>query len=220
MSPVLQATFTSASRYRLYQFGTRAQQLRCFCATVPRSSHPYLVWAPDHTDDEALARRMAVRPKHFISANKYIKQGILKVAGGLITPESQDAAPADKKFVGSVLLYEADSIEDVRKLVEQDIYWTENVVSLVYKPIQLDPKYPGIETLVEQREIDNSSDADGHNTPRQSGDHTANHRRLMTWCYEVCSDRWRIKGCTGLDSRVNKFFHLNYVTTEISATGL
>ena len=52
-----------------------------------------------------------------------------EVAGGLITPESQDAAPADKRFVGSVLLYEADSIEEVRKLVEQDIYWTENVVS-------------------------------------------------------------------------------------------
>jgi hypothetical protein len=59
----------------------------------------------------------------------------LEVAGGLITPESQDAAPADKKFVGSVLLYEADSIEDVRKLVEQDIYWTENVVSWTTIPI-------------------------------------------------------------------------------------
>lgn len=53
----------------------------------------------------------------------------IEVAGGLITPESQDAAPGNKKFVGSVLLYEADSIEDVRKLVEQDLYWTENVVS-------------------------------------------------------------------------------------------
>lgn len=53
----------------------------------------------------------------------------LEVAGGLITPESQDAATADREFFGSVLLYEAESIEDVRKLVEQDIYWTENVVS-------------------------------------------------------------------------------------------
>jgi len=68
---------------------------------------------------------MAVRPRHFIIANKYIKQGILKVAGGLITPESLNTA--DKKFVGSVLLYEAESIEDARKLVEQDLYWTENV---------------------------------------------------------------------------------------------
>lgn len=59
----------------------------------------------------------------------------IEVAGGLITPESQDAALADKKFVGSALLYEADSIEDVRKLVEQDVYWTENVVSWFTSPI-------------------------------------------------------------------------------------
>jgi len=110
----------SASRWLL----CRPTQLRHFRSTIPRA-HPYLVWAPDYTDDGALARRMAVRPRHFIIANKYIKQGILKVAGGLITPESLNTA--DKKFVGSVLLYEAESIEDARKLVEQDLYWTENV---------------------------------------------------------------------------------------------
>lgn len=142
--------FASVTRSILHRFGdTPTQQLRRFSASVPRS-HTYLVWAPDYADDGALARRMTVRPRHFITANKLIKQGILseqrrlgrveyaassltrsfiEVAGGLITPESQDAAPADKKFVGSVLLYEADSIEEVRKLVEQDLYWTENVVS-------------------------------------------------------------------------------------------
>lgn len=70
---------SNVSRSCLYQFGTRAQQLRRFRATVPRS-HPYLVWAPDHTDDGALARRMAVRPSHFVTANKHIKQGILSVS--------------------------------------------------------------------------------------------------------------------------------------------
>ncbi|KAG1716100.1 hypothetical protein ID866_1072 [Astraeus odoratus] len=99
---------------------------RCFSSTIHRQQ-TYLVWAPDYTDDGALARRMAVREKHFVTANKLIKQGILKVAGGLITPETQDAAPADRKFVGSALLYEAESLEAVRKLVEQDLYWTENV---------------------------------------------------------------------------------------------
>lgn len=73
---------------------------------------------------------MAVRQKHFITANKLIKQGILKVAGGLLTPEiseTQDAAPGNRKFVGSALLYEAENLEAVRRLVEQDLYWTENV---------------------------------------------------------------------------------------------
>ncbi|KAF9244984.1 hypothetical protein BU15DRAFT_41479 [Melanogaster broomeanus] len=114
----------ATSRSILHRCGAR--QLRCFSSTV-RRSHPYVVWAPDYTDEGALARRMAVRPKHFVTANKLIKQGILKVAGGLMTPESQHAAPEDRKLVGSVLIYEAENIEAARKLVEQDLYWTENV---------------------------------------------------------------------------------------------
>ncbi|KAI6121344.1 hypothetical protein F5141DRAFT_998410, partial [Pisolithus sp. B1] len=92
-----------------------------------QSQQTYIVWAPDCTDEGALARRMAVRQKHFVTANKLIKQGILKVAGGLLTPETQDAAPGNRKFVGSALLYEAENLEAVRKLVEQDVYWTETV---------------------------------------------------------------------------------------------
>ncbi|KAF8441437.1 hypothetical protein L210DRAFT_3398717 [Boletus edulis BED1] len=124
---MVSSAFVSTSRSVLNRYGSiHTQQLRYFCASAPRSN-TYLVWAPDHTDGGALARRMAVRPRHFVTANKHIKQGILKVAGGLLTPESENAPPADKTFFGSVLLYEADSIEDVRKLIEQDLYWTENV---------------------------------------------------------------------------------------------
>lgn len=69
-----------ASRY-LYRFrSTRPQQLRGFSLGVPRF-YSYLVWAPDCMDSGALARRMAVRPKHFITANKQIKQGILSELG-------------------------------------------------------------------------------------------------------------------------------------------
>jgi hypothetical protein len=39
--------------------------------------HHYMVWAPDYTDEGALARRMAIRPKHFVGVNKVIKQGVL-----------------------------------------------------------------------------------------------------------------------------------------------
>lgn len=85
------------------------------------------MWAPDNTDEGALARRTAVRQKHFVTANKLIKQGILKVAGGLLTPDTQDAAPGNRRFVGSALLYEAENLDAVRKFVEQDLYWTENV---------------------------------------------------------------------------------------------
>lgn len=86
-----------------------------------------MVWAPDYTDEKALSRRMAVRPKHLATANKHIEQGILKVAGGLIIPEVEDAASGSRKFFGSALLFEAESLEAVRNLIKQDVYWTENV---------------------------------------------------------------------------------------------
>ncbi|KAG0702982.1 hypothetical protein DFH29DRAFT_804155 [Suillus ampliporus] len=89
--------------------------------------HQYMVWAPDYTDGGTLARRMAVRPKHMLGANKLIKQGVIKVAGGLLTPESQDAESQDRKIVGSALIYEAESLEDVRSFVEADLYWKEGV---------------------------------------------------------------------------------------------
>ncbi|KAG1745494.1 uncharacterized protein EDB91DRAFT_1019107, partial [Suillus paluster] len=74
-----------------------------------------------------LVRRMTIRPKHMLGANKLISQGIIKVAGGLLTPESQDAEPHNRKFMGSALIYEAESLEDVRRLVEADLYWTEGI---------------------------------------------------------------------------------------------
>ncbi|KAG1727599.1 hypothetical protein EDB19DRAFT_191617 [Suillus lakei] len=89
--------------------------------------HHYMVWAPDYTEEGTLARRMAIRPKHLLGAKKLIAQGSMKVAGGLLTPESQDAEPQDRKFVGSALIYEAESLEDVRRRVEADLYWKEGV---------------------------------------------------------------------------------------------
>lgn len=86
-----------------------------------------MVWAPDYTDEKALSRRMAVRLKHLATANKLIEQGILKVAGGLIIPEVEYAVSDSRKFFGSALLFEAESLEAVRKVIEQDVYWTENV---------------------------------------------------------------------------------------------
>ena len=45
-----------------------------------------------------------------------------------MTPES--ILTSEKKMVGSVLICEAESIEDVKKMVEGDIYYTSGVVSL------------------------------------------------------------------------------------------
>ena len=47
-----------------------------------------------------------------------------------MTTESVAAAPSDKKFVGSCMIYEAEDLEAVRKLVEDDVYHKTGVVRM------------------------------------------------------------------------------------------
>ena len=44
-----------------------------------------------------------------------------------VTPESI-AEGAEKKPQGSLLIFEADSLEEVKQIIERDIYFTEKVV--------------------------------------------------------------------------------------------
>lgn len=51
--------------------------------------------------------------------------------GPLLTADSADSAPADRKFYGSCLVLEAENLEAARKLIENDIYYTSGVVSVL-----------------------------------------------------------------------------------------
>jgi hypothetical protein len=46
----------------------------------------------------------------------------------MITPESLEPG-AEKKMVGSFMLFEAESVEEVKKILEKDPYYAANVVS-------------------------------------------------------------------------------------------
>ncbi|PCH35759.1 hypothetical protein WOLCODRAFT_156458 [Wolfiporia cocos MD-104 SS10] len=87
--------------------------------------HKFIVYAPDATDPDAFQRRLSVRPKHVEKAADLHRDGIIKVGGAMLTPESLTSD--EKKMVGSVLIYEASNIEAVRKIVEEDIYYTSGV---------------------------------------------------------------------------------------------
>ena len=52
----------------------------------------------------------------------------LDVGGAMLSPESVEPG-GEVKMVGSVLVFEAETIEEVRKTVESDIYYTSGVVS-------------------------------------------------------------------------------------------
>lgn len=47
----------------------------------------------------------------------------------MITPESIESEDAPPKALGSCVIYEAENIEVVRKMVESDIYYTSGVVN-------------------------------------------------------------------------------------------
>ncbi len=47
----------------------------------------------------------------------------------MTTPETVTLAPAEKKLIGSAVIFEAGSLQEVRDIVEGDIYWKAGVVS-------------------------------------------------------------------------------------------
>ncbi|KAJ7054483.1 hypothetical protein C8F01DRAFT_491451 [Mycena amicta] len=87
--------------------------------------HRFFVHAPDKTDPDAFTRRLSVRTKHLEVARKAIDDGRIRVAGALLTPESLNSE--DKKMIGSTFIIEADNIEQVQKMIEEDIYYTSGV---------------------------------------------------------------------------------------------
>ncbi|TRM70092.1 hypothetical protein BD626DRAFT_392804 [Schizophyllum amplum] len=84
----------------------------------------FLVYAPDRTEEGTFEKRMSVRPAHLENAASLISSGA-GVVGALATPESANSPT--KRMVGSVLIVEAESIEEVKAKVEADIYYTSDV---------------------------------------------------------------------------------------------
>jgi len=93
-------------------------------STTPAKSQ-FVIWAPDYTDAEALNRRLAVRGQHIQKVVELFKTGVIKTGGVTITPETY--LTESKKMSGSMLVVEMESLEAVRKYVEEDVYWSGNV---------------------------------------------------------------------------------------------
>ena len=79
----------------------------------------YAVVALDGTDDEAPARRAAVREKHLEGASALHAAGSMFTGGALIGDNGQ--------MIGTLMVLEAESEEAVRKLIESDIYTRQGV---------------------------------------------------------------------------------------------
>ncbi|KAI8322080.1 hypothetical protein GQ54DRAFT_260614 [Martensiomyces pterosporus] len=80
------------------------------------SKKSYVIIIEDFKDADALSRRLAARPTHLAEATKRRGQGVL-VSGGAILDSHESG-----KMVGSALVVNADSKEEVLELLRTDPY--------------------------------------------------------------------------------------------------
>lgn len=74
----------------------------------------FIVIAHDHTDTDALKRRLAVRESHLVGARALKKDGTLLLGGALLTDHTESG-----KMIGSVMIFSAESKDEVKKLIEK-----------------------------------------------------------------------------------------------------
>jgi uncharacterized protein YciI len=74
----------------------------------------YLVIAWDGRDPEALQRRQAVREQHLREIQPAVDGGVVQLGGAILDDEGQ--------MIGSALVVEAASREELDALLRQDIY--------------------------------------------------------------------------------------------------
>ncbi|KZV89132.1 hypothetical protein EXIGLDRAFT_150652 [Exidia glandulosa HHB12029] len=100
---------------RSYSWALRSAS-RAMSTSAPKL---FLVTAPDYSDSNALARRLAVRDSHLEEARKMKADGILQLGGAMLDDSGN--------MVGSTLLIATDSLESARELMERDYYYRHDV---------------------------------------------------------------------------------------------
>lgn len=121
---------------------------RAMSSTSSAKLPKFFVWAPDSTTEGTLARRYEVRGQHLETIQPLIDAGVLRalflcclscvsvlmfdyaeVGGMLVDPDATESEGTTKQAVGSLLIFQAETLSDVKKMVESDIYYTSGVVS-------------------------------------------------------------------------------------------
>ena len=79
----------------------------------------YVVTAWDGTDDGALDRRLATRPRHLERIEPFVESGNALVGGAILDD--------DGRMIGSVLVMEFETRDALDEWVRNDPYTTEGV---------------------------------------------------------------------------------------------
>ncbi|KAF9453920.1 hypothetical protein P691DRAFT_811686 [Macrolepiota fuliginosa MF-IS2] len=89
--------------------------------------HRFLVYAPDRTEEGTLQKRLSVRQAHLDGAKNHFSNGLVRVGGAMVTPESIASPEAPKKMIGSAFIFEAENIDQVWDAIKNDVYYTSGV---------------------------------------------------------------------------------------------
>jgi uncharacterized protein len=79
----------------------------------------FLIQAFDHTDVDALNRRMKARENHLAIAKKMHADGEIIIAGAVLNN--------DEKMIGSAMIVEMDSLQEVEQWLSEEVYIKDNV---------------------------------------------------------------------------------------------
>ena len=79
----------------------------------------YVVIAKDGTDEAAPERRQQVRLQHLEGIKPAVESGFLQLGGAFLNSQGD--------MIGSMMMLEANSEEEVRAFLEKDIYRKANV---------------------------------------------------------------------------------------------
>ncbi|KAG0316991.1 hypothetical protein BGZ97_006074 [Linnemannia gamsii] len=85
-------------------------------ATANAAKQQFILIARDFKDPEAITRRLDTRTKHLAEARELKKSGQIHYAGALFSDHSDSG-----KMVGSVIVFQAENAEEVRKIVERNM---------------------------------------------------------------------------------------------------
>ncbi|KAF9977496.1 hypothetical protein BGZ73_005883 [Actinomortierella ambigua] len=94
--------------------GQRNFSVSAAAASATAAKKQFLVVAWDYTDADAVKRRLDVRPAHLKDAQALKASKTLQAGGAILTDHTENG-----KMKGSIMIFNADSEDEVRKLVEK-----------------------------------------------------------------------------------------------------
>ncbi|KAF9950975.1 hypothetical protein BGZ72_007455 [Mortierella alpina] len=119
---MLRSILTSSSPLARVAPSTRVVHRAFSASAASNAKKQFIVIARDYQDPEAQNRRIAVRPKHLEGAKVLKKSGALQLGGALLSDHSETG-----KMIGSIMIFSAESEEEVKNTIEKDLYVTGKV---------------------------------------------------------------------------------------------